>query len=125
MRLYSMCGELSCRSSVCSACDVVQDTLLERGVTELGALTAALFYHPQKWKLRDVKEVPVVVDDGSDEPNFTWVIGFMDGRWAAVRGWHDYTGWDCKSDLSTEWYATKDDAMRALVDWEREAMGAT
>jgi len=103
-------------------CQVLHDQLLSRGITDLGGLDTALEHHPQKWGLRDLVALPVVINDGNDEPHFTWVVGLADGRWAAVRGWHDYTGWDCQSDLLTEWYPSEDAAMRTLVDWERDAV---
>lgn len=103
----------------CSDCRALVESLSAGGVTDLNGLPTALTYNPQDWTLWDVAALPVAIDDGTDEPNYTYVVGLKDGRWAAVRGWHDYTGWDCKSDLCTEWYATKDDAIRTLVDWER------
>lgn len=118
---YSLCGDCSGFED-CAGCVVVNDALLERGITDLAHLDAALHYHRQDWSLRDLAEMPVAIDNGSDEPCFTWVVGLLDGRWAAVRGWHDFTGWDCQSGLKTEWYATKDDALRTLVDWERDAL---
>ena len=35
--------------------------------------------------------------DGQDEPHYSWLVKFKDGRFALVEGWHDYTGWDCQS----------------------------
>lgn len=108
----------------CTECEVVNDLLLGRGVTMDESLLSGLAHHPQGWEPRDIAALPVAIDNGSDEPSFTWVLQLVDGRWAAVRGWHDYTGWDCQSGLRTEWYATEDDAMRTLVDWERDAVDA-
>lgn len=108
----------------CAPCEVVNDELLGRGVTIDEDLLSGLREHPQSWGPRDIAEVALAIDDGNDEPNFTWILRLTDGRWAAVRGWHDYTGWDCQSGLRTEWYATKDEAFRTLVDWERSAMEA-
>lgn len=119
----SLCGKTSCYDHPCAPCAVINDALLSRGVTVDEDLDTALSHHPQPWGFLDLAEVALAIDNGSDEPNFTWVVRLIDGRWAAVRGWHDYTGWDCQSGLKTEWYATKDDAFRTLVDWERAAAG--
>jgi hypothetical protein len=76
--------------------------------------------NPQKdWSLDDIAYVDLELCDGSDEPNFTWIVRLKSNTWLAVRGWHDFTGWDCQSGLSAERYKTKKDAMRTLVDWER------
>lgn len=117
--MNDLCGR--CYENDCAKCAVIRDHLLTHGIAELFSLNVGLSYHPQEWSLRDLVSLPVGVDDGSDEPNFTWVVGLKDGRWAAVRGWHDYTGWDCQSGMRTEWYPTKDAALATLVDWERAA----
>lgn len=123
-----LCGK-SCYESECTECAVVADALEERGVVPDYNLQTGLAYNPQPWSLVNLAEIALAIDDGNDEPQYTWIVRLMDGRWAAVRGWHDYTwpwldcGWDCQSGLRTEWYATKDDAMRTLVDWERAAAG--
>jgi hypothetical protein len=109
----------------CFACRVVWDMLLERGVVAKllkSSLLTALGYHPQEeWRAMDLEEIVVDIDNGSDEPSFTWVLKAK-GKWMAVRGWHDYTGWDCQSGLSTETYPSKEEALRTLVDWEREEL---
>lgn len=87
-------------------------------------LECALREHPQFWSLSDVETVALAVDnsDEKDEPDYTWILKLKGGQWLAVRGWHDYTGWDCQSGLTTEKYASESDAFRTLVDWERDVM---
>ena len=119
-----LCGVTGWRNGDCVPCRACWDRLLERGLGEkllASALLTALSHHPQDWQVHDLEELVVDIDNGSDEPSFTWVLK-AGGQWMAVRGWHDYTGWDCQSGLRTEKYATKEDALRTLVDWEREAI---
>ncbi len=100
---------------------MLNDQLLERGVTIPSSLLDGYQHNTQTdWTFKDLKTVALDIDDGNDETSYTWIVEMMDGRWAAIRGWHDYTGWDCRSGLTTEWYKTKEDAFRTLVDWERD-----
>lgn len=118
----NLCGEhdTGYRYDPCAACLVVGDLLEDRGIKELpSGLMSGYGYHPQEWGFRELEEIALDINDGSDETNYTWILKIA-GRWAAVRGWHDYTGWDCQSALKTEWYESKDAAFRTLVDWERE-----
>jgi len=106
----------------CAACHVTWDALSERGVSIPADLLYGLSEHPQSWSLGDIKKIHVDVDDNTDEPNFTWVLEFVGGVVEVVRGWHDYTGWDCQSGLKTENYPSLRAALDSLVDWEREAL---
>jgi len=124
----------------CDTCKVQEDLLMERGVLDkISDLIYGSHYNNnlQPWDFTDIVKVPLSINDGSDETNFTWIIKFekpqdqgpkaIKGQekylWAVVRGGHDYTGWDCQSGIYTEWYATKDDCFATLVDWEREVIG--
>lgn len=126
---YHLCGRglMYPGDPECPDCNIVVDTHLEAGGVWLcHTLLYAYSHHPQEWKFHEVREVSLSLDSGEDEPSFTWIVGLADGRWLAVRGWHDYTGWDCRSALTTETYATEEAAFRTLVDWEREQLqGAT
>ncbi len=99
--------------------------------------------HTQPITLDDIERVTLGISDDSDEPNFTWVVKLREGSysppggvfrwkvgrktltatagpWAALRGWHDYTGWDCVSGLTIEFYPTEEAALNTLVEWERD-----
>lgn len=86
------------------------------------SLECALTYNPQGWGISDIESVALAIDNSheKDEPDYTWILGMKSGEWYAVRGWHDYTGWDCQSGLSTEKYKTREEAFATLVDWERD-----
>ncbi len=106
----------------CCECAVINDMLEERGVVVPGDLLYGVRYNSQDdWGFKDLEEVALDIRSDSDEPSFTWILKLA-GRWAAVRGWHDYTGWDCQSGLRTEWYESKEAAFRTLVDWERDVI---
>lgn len=85
-------------------------------------LHSALANNGQDWVLDDVASIALSIDnsDEKDEPDYTWILEMKTGEWFAVRGWHDYTGWDCQSGLRTEKYKTKEEAFATLVDWERD-----
>lgn len=117
----------------CAACQVWHDRMCTDGFD--GWLDRTLLYaishHPkQEFTAGAIREFSaILVESGADEPRFLWIVRLAaepelkrPARWAAIRGWHDYTGWDCRSGLLAEFYATEADAFRTLIDWEREAL---
>lgn len=100
-----------------------------------GALADGLRTNPQVFKFEDVEHIEKSWTDGSDEPNWVWLIRLRRGihvlnaaeekcRWVVVNGGHDYTGWDCQSSLSVSYHPTKKAAIRWGLDKnERENLG--
>lgn len=126
-----LCDGHTVDSGYCSECRVWWDRLLERGIAlqvDDSNLHVALRYHQQsEWRTRDLKEIALDIDDGTDDTNYTWIIAVQveecaPVKWFAVRGWHDCTGWDCQSGLRSEPYESKEAAFRTLVDWERDVV---
>jgi hypothetical protein len=58
---------------------------------------AGCHYHNLGRLFTETKRVVWSWSDGSDEPSFAWIVELKDGRFVAVEGWHDCTGWDCQS----------------------------
>lgn len=84
----------------------------------------AFEYHPQKnLTVGQIASVEAEWTDGSDEPQYVWLFKLDDGRFAVGRGWCDYTGWDCQSNLQTSAHATREEAIRfGLTLNERELL---
>jgi hypothetical protein len=88
-------------------------------------LRQALAEHPQTaFSEGEIAEVEKEWDDGTDEPEFAWLIRLKDGRYVAAHGGHDYTGWDCQSHLESTVHPTREEAIRmGLTLNEREHLG--
>lgn len=56
-----------------------------------------LQYNPQDFSLEDIDRVVAVSEGEGDGDPWQWVILLKDGRYIALEGWCDYTGWDCRS----------------------------
>lgn len=69
---------------------------------------------PSEWRptLEEVVKVhAMAVKNYADgEPTYYALIELTGGRWAAVEGWHDYTGWDCQAGCTWNVASTRDDA---------------
>lgn len=89
------------------------------------SLVSGLGENPQDgFGVEDISSIEAEWTDGSDEPNFAWLLRLNDGRFVAATGWHDYTGWDCQSGLTTSIHATRDEAIRfGLTLNDREVLG--
>lgn len=101
---------------------LIQVRILSAVLMEDYTLETALRYNSQAWGMDDVASIALAIDNSheKDEPDYTWILEMKSGEWFAARGWHDYTGWDCQSGLTTEKYKTKEEAFATLVDWERD-----
>ena len=65
-------------------------------------------------------------EHGADEPTFARLVKLKDGRFAAVSGWHDYTGWDCQSGVTVDHVAgTLGECVPFLVDDPRREYEAS
>lgn len=49
-------------------------------------------------------------DDGGDGDDLAAIVRLGSGRYAALEGWADYTGWDCQSGLEVSLHDTAEDA---------------
>lgn len=98
----------------------------------MNAITHALSWHPQTFAAEDVAEVLRFALDPGDwaEETVVAVVRLNDGRFAAMEGACDTTGWDCRSWLDADVFNSEEDAWlngitqdgRALI--EREEQGA-
>lgn len=88
-------------------------------------LIAAFREHPgQPISTTDIEAVEKEWTDGTDEPEFCWLLKLKDGRYAVGDGGHDYTGWDCQSHLSVTVWPTRDEAIRmGMTVNDREHLG--
>lgn len=58
------------------------------------------------------------------EPNFAGIVKAYDGWLYAYEGWHDYTGWDCQSNVERFGpFETKEQAVMLLSLEARRALG--
>lgn len=57
-------------------------------------------------KPSDISIVLAVCEGENDGQPWYWVLQLNDGRFASLRGWCDYTGWDCQSGASIEFFDT-------------------
>jgi hypothetical protein len=72
----------------------------------------------------DVVEIAHIIDGDPDGENWCCVVRLHDGRWAALEGGCDYTGWDCQADASAAVASSLDDAVRfGLSENGRERLG--
>lgn len=72
----------------------------------------------------DVAEIFQLSEGENDAAS--WIVyGLLnDGRYFCVRGWCDYTGWDCQAGNSGDVAATKENIIRfGLTQEERERFG--
>lgn len=73
---------------------------LSRGWLEFGY---GLDSHPGPFAMSDVENVLVTRTDADpnayDERAWEWEVTLKDGRKFHVEGWHDYSGWDCRSGM--------------------------
>lgn len=93
--------------------------------TSEGPLAYACYYHPTTLDIETVATVHRYWTDGADEPAFAWAVEMDDGTFAFVSGWHDFTGWDCRSGLEVFPAASLAEAIRlAPDDPRREWEGA-
>ena len=89
-------------------------------------LVDAFGYHgsAQPLSLDDVEAIDKSWTSGGDEPDWVWLLCLKDGRFATAKAWHDYTGWDCQSDLTTSVHATREEAIRwGLTLNDRDNLG--
>ncbi len=72
------------------------------------------------------KEIAFAWDDNGQadwqDTTFAWVVRLFDGRYVAVTGWHDTTGWGCRSGIEVVGVeATEELAARHMPDDPRHA----
>lgn len=75
-------------------------------------LFSALTYNPQDFAADDVAAIHANVE-GDDEKPYFWLAEVRGRGFVVLRGWHDFTGWDCQSDLYVlGWGLAATDALR-------------
>lgn len=73
-------------------------------------LVACLEYNPQRFGPQDIQQVLAVIEGENDGANWHWVLQLkpesaVDGKWFAyLTGGCDYTGWDCQSSASSDFW---------------------
>lgn len=83
------------------------------------ALEECLDYHPQdEFDLAAIEQVLAVREGERDGEFWYWVLRLRDGRYAALSGWCDYTGWDCRSGAESSLHATALGAALSVDDNE-------
>lgn len=77
-------------------------------------LEACLIHNPQPgFTADDIDAVLAVWEGQNDGDAWRWVLALKGGRYAVLRGWCDYTGWDCQSGAQS-WIA--DDPFKAMSE---------
>lgn len=77
-----------------------------------------------KFTRGDVAEILHIEDGEHDGPDWIAVVKLKDGRYAALEGGCDYTGWDCQSDASRHVASSYEDIVRfGLTDSARKRFG--
>jgi len=76
-----------------------------------GDLGTCLTYNPIHGIDDDtVTEVLAEIIGDNDGPDWAWVVSLKDGKFAGIVGGCDYTGWDCRSSASGEFFDSADEA---------------
>jgi hypothetical protein len=78
-------------------------------------LLACLDYNPQPFGPGSIERVVAVWQGENDGDSWRWVILLTDGRYAYLKGWCDYTGWDCQSGAASGFFEDPDTAIRLGV----------
>lgn len=74
----------------------------------------------------DVSEILAIDEGENDGDNWVAVFKLVDGRFAAIGAWCDYTGWDCQSGGSIYVANTYDDIINfGLDEGQRTRLGLT
>lgn len=63
-------------------------------------LAAAIQGNQPGITVKQIADVLAVVYGEHDESSYYWVLRLTDGTVGMLQGWHDYTGWDCRSDAT-------------------------
>ena len=77
----------------------------------------------RQYKTGDVVEIVAISVGENDERPWVGLFLMDDGRYLFVDAWCDYTGWDCQSGGSAEWFRTKEEAVACISAEARERLG--
>lgn len=80
--------------------------------------TAAVYYNDVDVDLDNVKQVLVVWQGENEGDEWRWIFVTHDSRYAFMSGGCDYTGWDCQSSCSVEYFPTIAEAVRHMITVE-------
>lgn len=83
-------------------------------------LRACLEANPQSFTVDDVAELLAISEGENEGPSWWWILSLKDGRFLALTGWCDYTGWDCQSDAESRFA----ESARAAVELADEPVRA-
>lgn len=75
-------------------------------------------YEGQQYSLDNVESVLYKEKNKVHGTSCEWLVKLCDGRYAALEGWCDYTGWDCGSGLAIKIAAGLDDCKAYITDKE-------
>lgn len=68
-------------------------------------LQSCLENNPQEgYTADDIAEVLAVWEGANDGGDWRWILKLNDGRFVFLQGGCDYTGWDCRSFASSEFF---------------------
>jgi hypothetical protein len=66
----------------------------------------------------DVRRIIVLAEGENDGDSWLGVFELLDGRFAFISAWCDYTGWDCRAGGSSWVASTLDDIIRWAIGIE-------
>lgn len=75
------------------------------------------------YALSDIKSIVATANGENDERNWIGLFEMNDGAFLFVEAGCDYTGWDCRSNGSSEWFNTREEAVACISAEARERLG--
>lgn len=67
---------------------------------------------PATFSVVEIESIVAEVPGENDELDWWWILKLGEGKYFLLRGWCDYTGWDCQSAID-ESYGTFPSALEA------------
>ena len=65
-------------------------------------LKLAFEYNKTPFPLSMINNLHAVIAGENDEYDWYWIVSLKDGRFSLIKGGCDYTGWECRSEVSCE-----------------------
>lgn len=79
---------------------------------------AAVEYNNIDVDFDNVRKVLALFEGENDGDSWRWIFVTNDNRYAFMKGWCDYTGWDCQSGCNVTYFDNIKDTVRFMITEE-------